>query len=69
MIRRLPYKQMSRQQIPPHFLIDLHSDAAGVGIAQFMNWNTNFYTLKIVADPEEYLLVLCIITAVQAITE
>ena len=33
MIRRLPYMQMPRQQIPPHFLIDLHLDAAGAGIA------------------------------------
>ena len=33
MIRRLPYKRMPRQQTPPHFLIDLHSVAAGAGIA------------------------------------
>ena len=51
-IPRLPYKRIPRQHTPSYFLIDLHSDAAGAGIAQLTKWDSSSYTLKLVVGPE-----------------
>ena len=43
---RLLTKRESRQHIPTHSFVDLHSDAAGAGIAQYKDWDHQFLHIE-----------------------